>query len=89
MFDAADTIFFRNEPASDLANIIDVVLFDMSGDRSTEEIQEWKVILLSRADSESEEIKEAVAVCDDFLRSLREDQQSNPTLRSDRGKCQS
>lgn len=62
-----DNDFFRTEPADTLADILSIVLFDMSGSHSADEVREWRQILLSRPDSGSDKIREAVAVCDDFL----------------------
>ncbi|EED3923795.1 hypothetical protein T029_25270 [Salmonella enterica subsp. enterica serovar Give] len=59
--------FFRTEPADTLADILSIVLFDMSGSHSPDEVREWRRILLSRPDGSSDKIREAVAVCDDFL----------------------
>ena len=55
------------EQAHDLAEILDIVLYEMSHFYSVIEVKEMLEELKSRPDSSTKEIQEAILVCEEYI----------------------
>ncbi|MDC4678429.1 hypothetical protein ACT41M_20865 (plasmid) [Acinetobacter baumannii] len=61
------TNFLIDEDAHGLAEVLDIVLWDVTHKYSRCEIYNWIEQLKSRPDRNTQEIQEAIAVCNDYL----------------------
>lgn len=51
-------------PAAELPELLDVIIWDMSGHHP---VESWRAELLARPDAENEDVQRAVAVIDEYL----------------------
>ncbi len=55
---------FADNPAAELPELLDVIIWDMSGYHP---VEEWRGELLARPDADDVDVQRAVAVCDEYL----------------------
>ena len=55
---------FADIPAAELPEVLDMAIWEMSGDRP---VKEWRAELLARPDADNADVQRAVAVCDEYL----------------------
>lgn len=53
-------------PADELADVLDMVIWTMGRARKTD-VEMWRKELLARPDADAEDVKQAIAICDEFL----------------------
>lgn len=67
--EADDMLDFCLDKSSEkIADVIDIVLFDMNYFPHKSQVTGWIAALQSRPDAGSEEISEAIAVCEHYLK---------------------
>lgn len=55
---------FADVPAAELPELLDIMIWDMSGHHP---VEEWRAELLTRPDADCEDVQRAVAVIDEYL----------------------